>query len=123
MTERPPENPLGNDVVTMGWPRCPACGVQFRPRGRRRWCSEACRQMGFRRRHQAPEPPMAPLPKRVPKADVVYQCPQCDARYLGEQRCDECQIFCRRLGPGADCPHCGEPVAVTDLLPLLDAQR
>lgn len=46
---------------------------------------------------------------------VVYQCPECDERYLDERRCPDCQLFCRRLGPGGPCPSCDEPVSLTDL--------
>ena len=48
---------------------------------------------------------------------VIYQCPECEQRYLNERRCPDCQLFCRRVGPGGLCPHCDEPVAVTDLAP------
>lgn len=50
---------------------------------------------------------------------VVYQCPDCEQRFLNERRCPDCQLFCRRLGPGGDCPHCDEPVAINDLVPVL----
>ena len=46
----------------------------------------------------------------------MYECAACGTRYLGEQRCPECQQFCRRIGPGGACPHCDEPVALADLL-------
>ena len=94
--------------VTM---RCPVCGDPFRPSGRRRYCSDACRQAAWRHRQAVPPTPAEP----ISRADTVYQCPSCDARYLGEQRCDDCNTFCRRLGPGAPCPHCDEPVAHSDL--------
>lgn len=48
---------------------------------------------------------------------TVYECPTCALRFLGAQRCPDCQVFCRRIGPGAACPYCDEPVAITDLLP------
>ena len=48
---------------------------------------------------------------------VVYQCPECDQRYLDERRCPDCHLFCLRIGVGAACPHCEEPVAITDLTP------
>jgi len=38
------------------------------------------------------------------------------ARRRGNTRCDDCGAFGRRLGPGAQCPHCDEPVAISDLL-------
>ncbi len=46
---------------------------------------------------------------------VVYECPDCETRYLDERRCLDCGLFCRRVGTGSNCPHCDEPVAVTDL--------
>lgn len=49
-------------------------------------------------------------------AAMVYECPECEVRYLDEQRCAECNTFCRRIGVGGHCPHCDEPVAIADLL-------
>ena len=51
----------------------------------------------------------------VARSDTVYACPDCDARYLGEQRREDCNTWCRRLGPGGLCPCCVEPIAITDL--------
>src|SRR5665647_401699 len=34
---------------------------------------------------------------------------------LGECGCPDCQRPARRLGPGAECPSCGDPVTITDL--------
>ena len=34
----------------------------------------------------------------------------------GARRCGDCNLFMRRVGPGGSCPHCGEPVLVSDLL-------
>jgi hypothetical protein len=56
------------------------------------------------------------LDRRLPKTAIVYQCPVCDARLLGHQRCEECGVFGRRLGPGGRCPHCDEVIAIADLL-------
>ena len=95
-----------NDTVTIP---CALCGTPFPPSGRRQWCSDACRQAAFRRRRAAPRPV---LPTRNA---TIYQCPTCETRYLGEQRCHHCNTFCRRLGPGGTCPHCDEPVTITDL--------
>jgi len=50
-----------------------------------------------------------------PDLAVVYQCPNCDARYLNERRCPDCHLFCRRIDAGGSCPHCDEPVALSDL--------
>jgi hypothetical protein len=108
-----PRVPLRDGSVTAG---CPVCGGAF-PSGRaRRWCSAACRQAAYRRRQQAAPPPVALPPARSRRAGTVYECPTCAARYLGTQRCPECQVFCRRVGPGGLCPHCDEPVAVADLV-------
>ena len=38
------------------------------------------------------------------------------ARYLGTQRCQDCNTWCRRLGAGGTCPHCDDIVAVKDLV-------
>jgi hypothetical protein len=46
---------------------------------------------------------------------VIYECPDCEARYLDERRCPDCNMFCRRIGAGGTCPHCDEPVALDEL--------
>ncbi len=46
---------------------------------------------------------------------TVYECPDCETRYLDERRCPDCNLFCRRVDAGGNCPHCDEPVAVSDL--------
>ena len=107
----PSRNDNRNDTAA-----CPACGQPFTLSGRRRWCSDACRQAAWRRRHPARQPADAgPPPPRPARERTVYECPDCGARYLGRQRCDDCGTFCRRIGPGGHCPHCDEPVAVSDL--------
>jgi hypothetical protein len=102
--------PSRNDGVTTP---CPVCRLPFTPVGRQRVCSAACRQARWRRRHAAP-PPSIPL--RTPRAATIYECPSCDTWYLGDQRCPDCRIFCRKVGPGAPCPHCDEPILLADLL-------
>jgi hypothetical protein len=47
---------------------------------------------------------------------TVYECPTCDTRSVGDQRCTECNTFMRRLGPGGTCPECDAVVLLTDLL-------
>ena len=76
----------------------------------------------------APPPGSTPTPPTPPKTnpqtvapqpakiDTVYECPQCQTRYLGTQRCEDCNTWCRRLGPGGPCPHCDDFVAVSDLV-------
>ncbi len=105
--------PSRNDCVT---PRCLACDGPLPPGRPRRTCSDACRQAAWRRRHHAAEP-LHELPRARPAKPVtVYECPECGTRVLGEQRCDECRTFMRKLGRGGTCPCCDEPVTVDELL-------
>jgi len=103
-------SPLHNVGVTIP---CPICTRPFTPVGRQRVCSAACRQAAWRRRHGVP---VASIPPRASRSTTIYECPSCETRYLGEQRCPECAIFCRKVGPGAPCPHCDEPILLADLL-------
>lgn len=106
-----PSSPSRNDGVTIA---CALCGRTFARSGRRRFCSAACRQAVWRQRHP---PLLSQIPARSPRPTTVYECPSCETRYLGGQRCADCGVFCRRVGPGGPCPHCDEPVALADLLP------
>lgn len=100
---------------------CVACGGPL-PSRRAQYCSDACKQRAYRLRHvdlaaAAPDLIGADLRRRGQAvAHTVYECPACEARYLGTRRCPECNRFCRALGPGGTCPHCDEPVLITDLL-------
>ena len=106
-------SPSRDDTATI---TCPVCQARFTPAGRQRYCSSACRKTAFRRRHQDPPPPSA-VPAARPRRDhTIYQCPACEQRLLGEQRCPDCGTFGRRIGAGGPCPHCQEPVAIADLL-------
>ncbi len=89
---------------------CPVCSATFERGGRQRFCSTGCRQTAWRRHRHAP------IEAVVTQSDTVYECPTCDARYLGDQRCDDCNTWCRRIGPGGNCPCCDEPIAIADLL-------
>jgi hypothetical protein len=96
---------------------CPVCQRRFTPCGRRRFCSDACRKTAWRRRNQPPPAASVIVPPAQPRRPItVYACPSCEARYLGEQRCSDCGVFCHRVGLGGACPHCDEPVAVADLI-------
>jgi hypothetical protein len=55
-------------------------------------------------------------PAIPPGLGVVYECPECETRYLGERRCPDCHLFTRRAGAGGSCPHCDEPVTIADLI-------
>lgn len=50
----------------------------------------------------------------------VYECPRCEERYLGLRRCPECNLMCRRLGLGGECPHCAELVLLAELVTEVD---
>lgn len=71
--------------------------------------------MRAHRARRRAEVPAGVLARRL-RAETVYECPRCEARHLGEQRCPECNLFCRSLGPGGECPCCGEPVAISELI-------
>jgi hypothetical protein len=106
-----PASPRRDDDVTTTPAACPVCGTPFIPAGRQRYCSPACKQKAFRRRRPAPVWPAPALTRSA----RVYQCGECDQRYLGEQWCHDCNRPCRSLGPGGLCPCCDEPVAVSEL--------
>ena len=67
-----PDAPSRNDHRTIA---CPICGHGFRPSGRRRFCSDACRQAAWRARQLVP--PVVPIPHRSPRPATVYECPSC----------------------------------------------
>ncbi len=109
----PPRIPSRDDPGTTP---CPTCQHSLTPNGRQTYCSTTCRKTAFRRRHQQNGPAVT-VPTARPRREItVYECPDCDERLLGEQRCQDCSTFTRRIGVGGACPHCQEPVAITDLL-------
>ncbi len=102
------ETPTPPSDVSVTAPACPACGQQLRAGRSRRYCSPACRQAAHRRRHQ-PLAPTVSLPRRRSRKEgTLYECPECDTRYLAEQWCPDCSHPCRRLGEGGSCPSCEE---------------
>ncbi len=107
-------SPSRDDGVTVR--TCPACGQEFTRSGRRRYCSQACRQATWRGRHApaAPAPPVPPPGRK--RAVTVYECQTCGARALGTQRCEDCRTFMTEAGIGGLCPNCDEPVTITELI-------
>jgi len=106
--------PSSNDAVTIP---CPVCASPFEPIGRRRYCCDACRVAAHRRRHRTPPAPevLAP-PTESRRSHTVYECPGCDGRSVGAQRCEDCNTFMASLGLGGLSPCCGEPVTIDELL-------
>ena len=47
---------------------------------------------------------------------TVYECSECGEQTL-QRRCQDCNLFTRRLGAGGHCPHCDELLLITDLDP------
>jgi hypothetical protein len=46
---------------------------------------------------------------------TVYQCNECEGRYLAQQWCYDCNRPCTRVDTGGLCPHCNEPVTISDI--------
>jgi hypothetical protein len=84
-------------------------------RGRQRYCNPACRQRAYRDRQGHPDD-IVVKPATGRRSSGVYQCPDCDTRYVGQQRCQDCNVFCTRIGTGGTCPHCEEAVTLDELL-------
>jgi len=110
-----PDLPSRDGCVTAG---CPVCGGAVpSSRSDRAYCSQACRQRAYRRRHR-PDPnrsAVPPIPVAV-TAVRVYECPGCGERLAGQRRCDECNLYARRIGTGGHCPACGDIVTVQELM-------
>ncbi len=49
-------------------------------------------------------------------AHTVYECPDCGEQFVGQQRCPECQRFCRAVGLGGACPDCDAVILLRDVL-------
>jgi hypothetical protein len=94
------------------------------PSQKARYCARACQQRAYRLRQEPrtdlDEPGLRRNLRRrgMLRAHTVYECPDCQQRYLGEQRCPECHRFCRALGLGGRCLDCDALILLTDLLEL-----
>jgi hypothetical protein len=110
MTAEPSRQPSHTPSATS---MCLVCGTALSTR-QQRYCT--------RTRHQH----AAPLDLPHLRAELqrqrrllehsVYECPTCETRALGEQRCAECNTFTRRIGLGGNCPECDAVILLTDLL-------
>ena len=103
--------PSRHDTITIR--TRPVCGQPFTPNGR--FCTDACKAVAYRRRHNQPAPII--LPAGRPRRPItIYECATCANRALGQQRCEDCHTFMTRIDYGGLCPNCSEPVAINDLL-------
>ena len=109
----PATGPSRDDTATR---TCPTCKGPFTATGRQTYCRPACRKTAFRRRHQQPLTAVTVPTARPRREFTIYECPNCQHRLHGEQRCPTCGIFTRRIDIGGSCPHCDQPVALHDLL-------
>ena len=103
---------------------CPVCSARL-PSTRAHFCSAVCRQRAYRFRQavtarptgQIPDAPRAQRQRPADlKALTIYECPSCQERFLGQQRCSDCNRFCRSLGLGGACPECDHPIVLAELL-------
>jgi len=105
--------PSRNDIETTS--RCPTCAAAFIRIRRQRYCTPACRQAAWRARSTPTTVTTMITPRRTRRAITIYQCTECDSRYLGQQWCPDCQRPCTRIDAGGLCPNCDQPVAISDL--------
>lgn len=107
---------------------CPVCQTALTS-PRARYCSDACKQRAYRQRQA--DGTLLDLDaltadlrsRRALIVRTVYECPSCETRFLGEQRCPDCHTFCRRLGLGGPCPHCDDPLTLAEVLGLEEVQH
>ena len=99
---------------------CVVCGAALSTR-QQRYCTRACQQHAYRARHQLPVSlDLLRLRAELQRQrrllqHTVYECPTCQTRVLGEQRCAECNTFTRRIGLGGNCLECDAVILLTDL--------
>jgi len=98
------------------------CVLCDRPaQGRSRYCSPRHRQRAYRLRENDPQALLTAIAAELKQKQAllehtIYQCTSCDQRLLGERRCPECGLMCKKLGAGGPCPHCDELVVLIELV-------
>jgi hypothetical protein len=101
---------------------CPMCGDTLPIDGRSIYCTPACRQRAFRLRHRPDNrqtlTTLAATLRREQRllAQTIYECPACSERFLGQRRCGDCNLMCRKVGLGGECSSCAEILTLADLL-------
>ena len=100
---------------------CPVCGVTT-PSSRSVYCKPACKQLAYRLRRQ-PLASVDPLVlrkqlqrQRLLMAHTVYECPRCGEHFIGERRCEDCNLYARSIGLGGSCPDCDTVILLAELL-------
>jgi hypothetical protein len=100
---------------------CLICGAAPSP-SEQRYCTRACQRQAYRLHHHQPSRldvvfPRAELKRRqqLTQYTVLYACPSCDTRSVGEQRCAECNTFARTLGLGGHTRYCYTGLLLNDL--------
>jgi hypothetical protein len=119
----PSRNVIRNDIddagpaaTTAATIACPFCQNAFTPIRRQKYCTPARRQAAWRARHHPTPAPPVILPPRTQRRQItIYECPGCSTRSLGTQWCPDCNQPALRIDYGGLCPHCDQPVAISDL--------
>lgn len=122
MADTPPHDDIATTSREL---TCPICWTPFTRVRRQRYCSDNCRKTAWvRKTTAAAAAPQLTVPPPTRRRDsTVYTCPACDTRYHAQQWCFDCNTPCTRVGLGGLCPHCDEPVAITDLLDRKEARN
>ena len=103
---------------------CPMCTNSFPIDGRGIYCTPRCRQRAYRLRHrQANRPTLIDLGTWLRREQrlidqTVYECSSCQERFLGIHRCGQCNLMCRKIGLGGECPGCSDLITLAELLDL-----
>ena len=101
---------------------CPMCTNFFPIDGRGLYCTPRCCQRAYRLRRRQIEPTDADRPSTRLRREqrlidqTVYECSSCQERFLGERRCDGCNLWCRKLGLGGRCSGCDDVLTLSELL-------
>ena len=99
---------------------CLVCGKDT-PSTRAKYCGRAHQQRSYRLRHQTPTVDVTSVRKTLQRrkalvAHTIYECPGCSERFIGERRCENCNLFCRALGGQRSRPDCDTPFSLTTYL-------
>jgi len=118
MTDQPSREPSRTTIASR---TCLVCSAALSP-AQQRYCTRACQQQAYRLRHRQPlrldvALLRAELQRRRRLAEhTVYECPSCETRTVGQQRCADCNTFSRALGLGGHCTECDTVLLLGDLL-------